>query len=326
MSDTESDVSGSESKAEAESEPGSGPEVESGAETRAVENATDGTAGNVADDATAEAAEDATEDTADDVTEEAADRTVLKTLGLSKDFGAIEAVNDVSLDVRRGEILAIAGDNGAGKSTFVKMLSGVLRPTAGEILVRENGNFRERQFTSSKDAEEAGVATVYQEQHLTPTNSAASNIFLGFEPRQEGLRGSLLRNVDRERMNEESDRLLREIGFDFDPESPVAELSGGQKQAVAVARALIRDPPIVILDEPTSEVSTTGTDKIIDLVRQIPEDDKAVIIISHKIDVLVDVADRIAVMRDGELIDTLEVSGDIDRMDVVSRMHREREI
>lgn len=262
----------------------------------------------------------------DEADESAEERTVLKTKDLTKYFGAIEAVKGVSLDVRRGEILAIAGDNGAGKSTFVKMLSGVLRPTAGEIHVREGPTFKQRHFTSSKDAEEAGIATVYQEQHLTPTNDVASNIFLGYEPRQQGLRGSLLRQVDKEYMVEESRRLLNEIGFDFDPRSPVAELSGGQKQAVAVARALIRDPPIVILDEPTSEVSTTGTDKIIDLVRQIPEDDKAAILISHKIDVLVDVADRIAVMRDGELVDTLDTSGDIERMDIVSRMHKEREI
>lgn len=127
-------------------------------------------------------------------------------------------------------------------------------------------------------------------------------------------------------MNERSRDLLNEIGFDFDPESPVEELSGGQKQAVAVARALVRNPPIIILDEPTSEVSTTGTDKIIDLVRTIPEDDKAVILISHRIDVLVDVSDRIAVMRDGELVDTLDMSGDVDRLDIVSRMHKEREI
>ena len=269
---------------------------------------------------------DAGAQTGDEPVESAAERTVLKTQGLTKYFGAIEAVKDVSLDVRRGEILAIAGDNGAGKSTFVKMLSGVLRPTAGEILVREGDSFRQRHFTSSKDAEAAGIATVYQEQHLTPTNDVASNIFLGFEPRRPGLKGSLLREVDKERMIRESNELLNDIGFDFDPTSRVDELSGGQKQAVAVARALIRDPPIVILDEPTSEVSTTGTDKIIDLVRKIPEDDKAVILISHKIDVLVDVADRIAVMRDGELVDTLDVSGDIDRMDVVSRMHKEREI
>ena len=135
-----------------------------------------------------------------------------------------------------------------------------------------------------------------------------------------------MRQVEEEYMNERSRDLLNEIGFDFDPESPVEELSGGQKQAVAVARALVRNPPIIILDEPTSEVSTTGTDKIIDLVRTIPEDDKAVILISHRIDVLVDVSDRIAVMRDGELVDTLDMSGDVDRLDIVSRMHKEREI
>jgi ABC-type sugar transport system ATPase subunit len=127
-------------------------------------------------------------------------------------------------------------------------------------------------------------------------------------------------------MATESRKLLNEIGFDFDPHSPVNELSGGQKQAVAVARALIRDPPIIILDEPTSEVSTTGTDKIIDLVRGIPDGEKSVILISHKIDIVVDVADRIAIMRDGKVVDVLDTdSDDVERMDIVERMHRERE-
>jgi ABC-type sugar transport system ATPase subunit len=127
-------------------------------------------------------------------------------------------------------------------------------------------------------------------------------------------------------MNRVARDTLNEIGFDFDPRSPVDELSGGQKQAVAVARALVRDPPIIILDEPTSEVSATGTDKIIDLVREIPDGEKSVILISHKIDVVVDVADRIAVMRDGELIELLNTNeDDVGRMDIVERMHRERE-
>jgi ABC-type sugar transport system ATPase subunit len=127
-------------------------------------------------------------------------------------------------------------------------------------------------------------------------------------------------------MIRESSKLLNEIGFDFDPRDPVNELSGGQKQAVAVARALIRDPPIIILDEPTSEVSTTGTDKIIDLVREIPDGEKSAILISHKIDVVVDVADRIAVMRDGEVIEVLDTNkDDVNRIDIVERMHRERE-
>lgn len=250
----------------------------------------------------------------------------LRTKGLTKYFAAIEAVKDVSLDVRSDEILAIAGDNGAGKSTFIKMLSGVLQPTAGEIHLRQDGDLVEQYFSSSKDAMEAGIATVYQEQHLSPNASAASNIFLGDEPVKRGFAGRLLRQVDTDRMNEEARAVLNDIGFDFDPESPVNELSGGQKQAVAVARALVRDPPIIILDEPTSEVSTTGTDKIIDLVRGIPDGEKSVILISHKIDVVVDVADRIAVMRDGEVVDLLDTNEeDVERIDIVERMHRERE-
>lgn len=250
----------------------------------------------------------------------------LRTEGLTKYFGAIEAVRDVSLDVRSDEILAIAGDNGAGKSTFIKMLSGVLQPTAGEIFLRQRGDLVKQYFSSSKDAMEAGIATVYQEQHLSPNASAASNIFLGDEPLRDGLSGRLFRRVDTERMNSEARDVLGEIGFDFDPQSPVNELSGGQKQAVAVARALVRNPPIIVLDEPTSEVSTTGTDKIIDLVRSIPDGEKSVILISHKIDVVVDVADRIVVMRDGEIVDLLDTNEDeVERIDIVERMHRERE-
>ena len=173
---------------------------------------------------------------------------------------------------------------------------------------------------------DAGIATVYQEQHLSPNASAASNIFLGTEPVKRGPKGWLFRQVDTERMNEEARSALRNIGFDFDPQSPVNELSGGQKQAVAVARAMVRNPPIIILDEPTSEVSATGTDKIIDLVREIPDGEKSVILISHKIDVVVDVADRIAVMRDGEIVELLDTNeDDVERIDIVERMHRERE-
>ncbi|PSP53604.1 sugar ABC transporter ATP-binding protein [Halobacteriales archaeon QH_7_68_42] len=254
------------------------------------------------------------------------ENVVLRTSDLSKYFGAIEAVRNVSLDVEADEILAIAGDNGAGKTTLIKMLSGVLEPTAGEIYLRQDGRLVEQYFSSSKDAMDAGIATVYQEQHLSPNASAANNVFLGMEPLKDGPQGWLLRRTDGDRMVERSRALLGEIGFDFDPRSPVNELSGGQKQAVAVARALIRDPPIIILDEPTSEVSTTGTDKIIDLVRGIPDGEKSVILISHKIDVVVDVADRIAVMRDGEIVEVLDTdSDDVERMDIVERMHRERE-
>lgn len=250
----------------------------------------------------------------------------LRTKDLTKNFAAIEAVKNVSLDLHRDEILAIAGDNGAGKSTLIKMLSGVLQPTAGDILLREDGELRKQYFSSSKDAMDAGIATVYQEQHLTPNAASFANIFLGMERLKESPQGWLLRQLDREYMIDESRKLLNDIGFDFDPRSPVNELSGGQKQAVAVARALIRDPPIIILDEPTSEVSTTGTDKIIDLVRGIPDGEKSVILISHKIDVVVDVADRIAVMRDGEIVEVLDTNrDDIERMHIVERMHRERE-
>jgi ABC-type sugar transport system ATPase subunit len=258
--------------------------------------------------------------------EETEDPTVLRTDGLTKYFGALKAVKNISLDVKEDEILAIAGDNGAGKSTFIKMLSGVLQPTAGDIYLRQDGTLEKQYFSSSKDAMDAGIATVYQQQHLSPNAPTYANIFLGMEPLRDGPAGWLLRRVDEEYMIEESRKLLNDIGFDFDPRDPVNELSGGQQQAVAVARALIREPPIIILDEPTSEVSATGTNKIIDLVREIPDGEKSAILISHKIDVVVDVADRIAVFRDGEMIELLDTNrDDIKRIDIVERMHSERE-
>ena len=258
--------------------------------------------------------------------EETEDPTVLRTDGLTKYFGALKAVKNISLDVKEDEILAIAGDNGAGKSTFIKMLSGVLQPTAGDIYLRQDGTLKKQYFSSSKDAMDAGIATVYQQQHLSPNAPTYANIFLGMEPLRDGPAGWLLRRVDEEHMIKESRKLLNDIGFDFDPRDPVNELSGGQQQAVAVARALIREPPIIILDEPTSEVSATGTDKIIDLVREIPDGEKSAILISHKIDVVVDVADRIAVFRDGEMIELLDTNrGDVERIDIVERMHSERE-
>ena len=262
----------------------------------------------------------------DAVADDVDDAVALRPTDLTKYYGAIEAVRDMSLDVNRDEILAIAGDNGAGKSTFIKMLSGVLQPTAGDIYLRGEYGLEKQYFSSSKDAMDSGIATVYQGQHLSPNASAASNIFLGMEPVRDGPRGRLFRQVDTDEMNRRARTILNEIGFDFDPSSKVNELSGGQKQAVAVARALVRDPPIIILDEPTSEVSATGTDKIIELVRDIPDGEKSVILISHKIDVVVDVADRIAVMRDGELVELLDTNeDDVQRFDIVERMHRERE-
>jgi ABC-type sugar transport system ATPase subunit len=263
---------------------------------------------------------------AETVPGEPREEVVLRTDGLSKYFGAIEANKNIDLEVREDEILAIAGDNGAGKSTFIKMLSGVLQPTAGDIYLRQDGRLQKQYFSSSKDAMDAGIATVYQEQHLSPTAPTYANIFLGIEPLRNGPAGWLLRRVDEERMIQDSRKMLNEIGFDFNPRDPVNELSGGQKQAVAVARALIRNPPIIIMDEPTSEVSATGTDKIINLVREIPDGEKSVILISHKIDVVVDVADRIAVMRDGKIIDVLDTTEDtVERIDIVEQMHAERE-
>lgn len=245
---------------------------------------------------------------------------IIRVDGLSKRYEGVQALNDVTFEVRENEVLALVGDNGAGKSTFIKSLSGVITPTSGSIHVRRDGVLEEHVFEDPNDARQAGIETVFQNLSLSGQHDVATNVFMGREPIQEGRFKRLVGHVDRERMEREAVAGLDQIGFQVDPSAPTNELSGGQQQAIAVARALVSDPEIVLLDEPTAEVSVEGSQKILEIIENLQAEDHTVIFISHNLEEVFEVADRIAVLRDGELVDVLDNDGTYDREHVVSLM------
>lgn len=250
------------------------------------------------------------------------DDTILTVENVSKHYGGVVALEDVSLSIKENEVLSIVGDNGAGKSTFIKLLSGVIPATSGSFHMRDpdTGEMEHIVLESPSMAKRAGIETVFQDMSLSLQHDVASNVFMGREPLKGGLSGKLFRRIDRGYMEERSIEALDEIGFEIDPRAITEELSGGQQQAVAVARALISDPRIVILDEPTAEVSVEGSQKILDLIEELQASGKTVIFITHNLQEVFDVADRVAVLRSGNLVAELDNDGTIDREDLVARM------
>jgi D-xylose transport system ATP-binding protein len=206
-----------------------------------------------------------------------------------KRYGAVQALAGVSLDLHLGEVVALVGDNGAGKSTLVKVISGVEVPDEGQI-EREGQTLK---ISNPHDAQAMGIATVYQDLALCENLGVVANLFLGAERR----RWSLLRHVAMERAARE---LLSSLDVRIqDIHAPVSALSGGQRQSVAIARALVGAPRVVILDEPTAALGVEQTAQVLDLIRRLRERGLAVLIISHNLVDVRAVSDRIAVLRLG---------------------------
>lgn len=239
---------------------------------------------------------------------------------IAKRFEGVQALDDVSLDVFENEILALVGDNGAGKSTLIKILAGVLAPTRGQVYVRQNGTLQPRSLDTPNDAKAEGIETVFQNLELSTQHDVASNVFLGREPVADGILGRVFRLIDRPSMESKATDALEEIGFRVDPKAITAELSGGQQQAVAVARALVSDPRIVLLDEPTAEVSVEGSEQILDLIDRLKQEGRTVVFISHNLQEVFEIADRIAVLRAGQLVGVRPNDGSLSREDVVGMM------
>ncbi|HEY1294645.1 MAG TPA: ATP-binding cassette domain-containing protein [Chloroflexota bacterium] len=222
---------------------------------------------------------------------------LLSAVELYKHFGGLVAVDHISLDVFAGEVLGVLGDNGAGKSTLIKMISGVHEPDGGRLLWRG----QPVSFGTPEGARRAGIETIYQDLALCENLDAAANIFLGREP----LRGVLgvLRAVDRKRMLEESRRILAELDIRIPALArPIRQMSGGQRQAVAIARAVYWNAQLMIMDEPTAALGVAEQRKVLALVRTLREHGVGVIIISHNMQDVLDVADRIVVLRRGRLV------------------------
>ncbi|MCF8487456.1 MAG: ATP-binding cassette domain-containing protein [Rhodobacteraceae bacterium] len=219
----------------------------------------------------------------------------LKLTGLSRSFGAIQALDDVSLEVAPGEVLGLMGDNGAGKSTLVKIVAGNFRPTKGEI--RIDGQLVE--LHKPIDARERGIEVVYQDLALCDNLSAASNVFLGREPVR---RFGPLAVIDYPAMRMRAGELFAQLKTETRPRDLVRRMSGGQRQAVAIARTLLSKPRIVLMDEPTAAISVRQVAEVLNLIRRLRDQGISVVLISHRMPDVFAVCDRIAVLRRGQMV------------------------
>ena len=221
---------------------------------------------------------------------------VLEARGLVKRYGHVTALDGADFALRAGEVLAVVGDNGAGKSSLIRALSGALIPDAGEILV----DGRPVRFRGPMDARRAGIETVYQDLAVAPQLSIAENLFLGREPRRPGFAGRVLRMIDRRRMHAESAAHLRALGIAVGSTTQAVEtLSGGQRQGVAVARGAAFARHVVIMDEPTAALGVKESAMVLDLIRQVRARGLPVVLISHDMPHVFEIADRIHVARLG---------------------------
>ncbi|HEX6358766.1 ATP-binding cassette domain-containing protein [Actinophytocola sp.] len=222
---------------------------------------------------------------------------VLRARGLVKRYGPVTAIADSDIELYPGEILAVIGDNGAGKSSLIKALSGALIPDAGEIYLEG----QRVHFHNPMDARKAGIETVYQTLAVAPGLDIADNLFLGREERKPGILGSVFRMLDRKHMKSEARRHMGELGIATlqDIGQAVESLSGGQRQGVAVARSAAFGSKVVILDEPTAALGVKEGNRVLRLIREIRDRGLPVILISHNMPHVFELADRIHIQRLG---------------------------
>jgi fructose transport system ATP-binding protein len=221
---------------------------------------------------------------------------VLEARGLVKAYGHVTALNGADFELRAGEVLAVVGDNGAGKSTLIKVLSGAVVPDAGELLM-DGGPV---QFRTPLDARRHGIETVYQDLAVAPALDIASNLFLGRELRMRGPLGTVFRRLDTRRMRTEAAGHLSELKIGIKSMTqPVETLSGGQRQGVAVARAAAFGTRLIIMDEPTAALGVKESGMVLDLIRQIRDRGLPVVLISHNMPHVFEIADRIHIHRLG---------------------------
>ena len=227
---------------------------------------------------------------------------LLRVRGIDKSFGAVQALKGVDFEVRRGEVVALIGDNGAGKSTLINVITGVFPPDSGEIVFEG-----ERvEFASPHDARERGIEAVYQDLAVAPQLDAVANIFLGRERRMGRILGQL-GFLDQQRMRRETEEQLDELHVRIpDPAKPLSTFSGGQRQGVAVARAVMWASKVVIMDEPTAALGVAQAGMVLDLVRRVRQTGRPVVFISHNMPQVFDVADRVVVLRLGEVVAELD--------------------
>ena len=224
-------------------------------------------------------------------------KIIMQAKGLVKRYGQVTALDGVDFELREGEILAVIGDNGAGKSSLIKALCGAIIPDSGEILL----DGKRVHFRNPMDARKAGIETVYQSLAVAPGLDIADNLFLGREERKPGILGSVFRMLDRKHMRDEAKRYMSELGIATlqNIGQAVESLSGGQRQGVAVARSAAFGSKVVILDEPTAALGVKEGNRVLQLIRDVRDRGLPVILISHNMPHVFEVADRIHIQRLG---------------------------
>ena len=234
---------------------------------------------------------------------------ILEVREVTKGFPGVLALDNVSFGLQAGEVHALVGENGAGKSTLIKVITGVYRPDGGEIFFAS-----ERvSFASPREAQGAGISTIYQDTNMVPLRSVAQNIFLGREPRNRfGL-------VDTGRMKREAEELLGRYGIETDVGVPVRSLGVGVQQMVAIAKAVSLDARVVIMDEPTSSLEAREVETLFGVIRQLREDRVGVLYVSHRLEELYEICERVIVMRDGKIVHTGDLE-ELPRLELISAM------
>ncbi|HEY5074158.1 MAG TPA: sugar ABC transporter ATP-binding protein [Pyrinomonadaceae bacterium] len=230
---------------------------------------------------------------------------------INKSFAGNTVLADVSLSARAGEVHALVGENGAGKSTLMKILAGVYQPDAGEILI----DGQRIRFARPSDALRSGIAMIYQELSLAPDLTVAENIFLGREP----LSFALLRVVDRREMNTRAGGMLKAYGFKLDPRASIKRLSAADRQLVEITRATVEAKRVLVMDEPTSSLTAHEVEDLFHLIRELKTRGLAIIYISHRLEELDFIADRVTVLRDGRAIYS-GAWGEISRAEIIRHM------
>ena len=233
----------------------------------------------------------------------------LRVVGISKTYGVSRALSDVSFQILKGRVHALLGENGAGKSTLVKIITGIIEADSGQIFVGANAVH----FRTPIEARIAGIAAVYQDPKLFAHLDVAENIFMGAYPTTS------TGTVDRKTMYERAEHTLRQLGLDLDPRSLIAGLSVAELQFVEIARALVAELQLLILDEPTSALTPAESGRLFKIMRTLRDNNKSVLLITHRLEEVEEIADDITVLRDGRHVATCPAK-EVDRAAVVQMM------
>jgi len=235
---------------------------------------------------------------------------LLQMKNVSKYFPGVKALEDVKLEAYSGEVLALLGENGAGKSTLMKILSGVYSKDTGSIIIGDS----EVDIKGIKDAEKHGIAIIHQELSLLPNLCIWENIFLG----NEGFNG-ITRRINKKKLKEKSEILLKDIGFNIDVDTLVKDLNVGEKQLIEIAKALSKNSKIIIMDEPTTALTDVETDNLFKVITKLKNQNMSIVYISHRINEIFQICNRITVLRDGKYIGEV-MTKDITKDDLISMM------